>query len=53
MRAKLMTSSLQLRTKLAEVVDLAVVRDPHGAIFVRHRLVGERRQVDDAETGMR
>jgi hypothetical protein len=38
------------RPEIAKVVDLSVERDPHRAVFVGHRLVGDRRQVDDAQT---
>ena len=40
----------QSRPQCLEVVDLAVERDADGTVFVRHRLIAERRQVDDRET---
>jgi hypothetical protein len=35
-----------------EVVDLAVVSDPEGAILVRHRHVAEGRQIEDGEAAV-
>src|SRR5204863_153624 len=39
----------QTLAQLAEVVDLAVEDDAHGAVFIRHRLIGGGAQVDDAQ----
>src|SRR6267154_5714420 len=43
-----MAAGLQLRAQLGKVIDLAVVDNPNGLIFVEDRLVPAR-QVDDAE----
>ena len=44
-----MTAVDELRAQLEMVVELAVLRRPHGAVLVRERLVA-RGDVDDAET---
>ena len=47
-RAKHVSGSLQPTAERAEVVDLAVEDDPHGAVFVGQRLTREL-QVDDRQ----
>src|SRR5581483_7629216 len=48
-RGKAMAAGFQVRTKLLEIVDLAVVDDPNGFIFVEDGLVPAG-QIDDAQT---
>src|ERR1043165_4181572 len=42
----------EFRTQTGVVVHLAVVGDPDTAILVRHRLVGQRAQINDREASM-
>ena len=37
-------------TQRLEVVDLAVEGDPDRAVLIRHRLAGQRREIDDRQT---
>src|SRR5690348_7744911 len=48
-RAKVMSGPLQCWRQLAKVVDLAVEDKPERAVFVRHRLVARRAEVEDGE----
>ena len=48
-RARDRALGLQLSSKRAIVVDLAVERDPIASVTRRHRLIGARRRVDDRE----
>ena len=47
-----MPRRLELRPHVGVVVDLAVVDDPHGLVFIGQRLLA-RRQIDDAEPAVR
>ena len=49
-RAKDMPPGFQLSSKLQKVVDLAVEHHPDGTIFVRHRLMACRREVEDGQS---
>jgi hypothetical protein len=51
-RAELMACFLKLGPELSEVIDLAVVRNPDGVIFIRHWLISQRREIDYAKAGM-
>jgi hypothetical protein len=51
-RAEVMACFLKLGPELSEVIDLAVVRNPDGVIFIWHWLIGERREIDNAKAGM-
>jgi hypothetical protein len=42
-------NAVELLTELGVIVDLAVERDPEASIFITHRLVGLRGEVDDRE----
>src|SRR5258707_10213052 len=49
-RAKTMPLSLKFTSQIGEVVDFAVVGDPHRPIFVAHRHVAIGREVEDRKT---
>ena len=51
LRPVAMPARFERRSHVAVVVDLAVVRDPHGAVFVGERLMAAG-EIDDAETTM-
>jgi hypothetical protein len=52
-RTILMSLRLEGRTQRRVVVDLAVERNPHAAVLVRHRLLARRADVDDCQAPMR
>ena len=45
-------AALEAMAEVGMVVDLAVVGDPHGAVFVRHRLHTRVADVDDAQAAV-
>jgi hypothetical protein len=51
-RAERLADGLQLGSQLAEVVDLAVVRDPEAAVGGSHRHRAGRRGVDDRQAAV-
>ena len=44
---------LELSAQLAEVINLSVKDDPVAARWIAHRLVAERREIDDGEARVR
>ena len=49
-RLELMSIADEFLPQLCEIVCLAIVSDPNSSIFVTHRLVPSRTQIDNAET---
>ncbi len=47
-----MPQPLEFQPQLRRVVDLAVVRNPDCPVLARHRLLAQRRQVDDRQSAM-
>src|SRR5688572_22210413 len=47
-----MPSFEQISTELPVIVDLTVERDPHGTVFVGHRLPAILREINDAQPAM-
>ncbi len=45
-----MSLALEFAAEFGEVVDLAVVGDPHRAVFIAHWHVPNRRQIEDRES---
>ena len=47
-----MARGLKLGAQVAEIVDLAIVGQNEAVLDADHRLVGERRQIDDRQPAM-
>ena len=49
-RSEVVTFAFEFLPEFCEVVDLSVVSDPDGAVFVTHRHVADGGEVEDGET---
>src|SRR5579863_4802732 len=47
---KAMALAFEFSAKLSEVVDFSVVGDPHRAVFVAHRHVADRGEIENGKT---